>query len=155
MSFDPDRMSPSDPQYITGSKKAVDISYPMSLFNQHRRSLQTPEVAQHYRREQKRDNRKNRNRYRTQPITFDEIKEVDEETVEGGGGADSAYTAQVGSLNDVLNPSDLRLNFLEFSKNLQEAVARKISTTTRQNSAPYGGDSNSSTIIVVTPNKKT
>lgn len=123
-------LSDTIPEYpVSPSRRDIDIHYP-ELFSK-RHSLQTLEFPHNYRREQKRDLRKNRNktRYRTQPVTFDEIQEVDEENIEPN--PDCGDTQ--GPTGTAMSPSDLRRDFMEFSKSLQESVNRKVSGSKQPN----------------------
>lgn len=76
----PDEMSATSD--TTKVRKDMDTTYPehMSLL---RKFGIGPEYPQPFKRQQKKNMRNRRgNRYRTQPVTFDEIKEVDEESVD-------------------------------------------------------------------------
>ncbi|KFM80419.1 hypothetical protein X975_02062, partial [Stegodyphus mimosarum] len=106
----------------------MDITYPEHLSRLHRHSVLTEYPKSFY--NPKKNTRSRRgNRYRTQPVTFDEIQEVDEESMPIEPVPDDQKQKMSTSL-------ELEFDLFRFSK----ALGSKLKTTTTTSAATQPGD---------------
>lgn len=91
----------------------MDIAYPEHLSRLHRHSI-LPDYPKCYYNPKKNTRNRRGNRYRTQPVTFDEIQEVDEENmiIDNQNSEDQAH-----SMSASLSTS--KLDFYRFAKVLE------------------------------------
>lgn len=100
----------------------MDITYPEHLSRLHRHSILVEYPKSHLNPKKVKNTRNRRgNRYRTQPVTFDEIQEVDEESMI----IDNQHSDDQGHAKST---SKLELGLFRFSKAL-EAKCKKAATT--------------------------
>lgn len=114
-------MANSPRNSIGNVRSDMDITYPEPLSRLHRHSA-LPECLKSVCVSKKNTRNRRGNRYRTQPVTFDEIQEVDEETMAIDNPAFDPTDRPVSS---VVSTSELRLDFYRFSKAL-DSKRKKI-----------------------------
>ena len=113
----------NSPRNSVGNVRSdMDIAYPEHLSRLHRHSVLADYPKSYY--NPKRNTRSRRGiRYRTQPVTFGEIQEVDEEnTVIDNQSSDD----QVLSMSASLSTSKLELELYKFSKSLGAKIKNPI-----------------------------
>lgn len=115
----------SSPRPSLGNVRSdMDIAYPEHLSRLHRHSILT-EYPKAYLNPKKVTRNRRGNRYRTQPVTFDEIQEVDEEAMVGDNqGMDEMDRPSAAAIST----SELQLNFYRFSKSLN-SKRKKLDTS--------------------------
>lgn len=122
------------PRHSLGNVRSdMDITYPEHLSRLHRHSVLAEYPKPHFNPKKNKNTRNRRgNRYRTQPVTFDEIQEVDEENMVMDN---QISDDQVYSKSASLSTSKLELDFYRFTKAF-EAKCKKSATTPGAESKP-------------------
>lgn len=105
----------------------MDIAYPEPLSRLHRHSL-LAEYPKLYKTQKKNARNRRGNRYRTQPVTFDEIQEVDEEA-----GDENQLLEKDKQKSSALSTSELQHDFFRFSKSIDKTVNKILKKSNEQN----------------------
>lgn len=116
------------PRGSTGNVRSdMDIAYPEPLSRLHRHSL-LAEYPKLYKTQKKNARNRRGNRYRTQPVTFDEIQEVDEESVD-----ENQLLEKDKQKSSALSTSELQHDFFRFSKSIDKTVNKILKKSNEQN----------------------
>lgn len=100
-------------------RKDMDTTYPEPLSVLRKYAL-GPEYPQSFFKRQQKKNVRRGSRFRTQPVTFDEIKEVDEDAAS----PDTVETPGA-ELASSMSHGDIRAGFLDFAKKRQASRRRE------------------------------
>lgn len=116
----------SSPRNSLGNVRSdMDIAYPEHLSRLHRHSVLVdyPKPKSYYNPKRNAKNRRGI-RHRTQPITFDEIQEVDEEStvIDNNQNSDDPVL----SMSSSLSTSKLELELYKFSKSIGAKIKSQI-----------------------------
>ncbi|CAN7995022.1 unnamed protein product [Ixodes hexagonus] len=107
-------------------RKDMDTTYPEPLSVLRKYAL-GPEYPQSFFKRQQKKNVRRGSRFRTQPVTFDEIKEVDEEATSPDD------VEQPGAeLASSMSHGDIRAGFLDFAKKRQASRRREAAVVNQQ-----------------------
>lgn len=107
-------------------RKDMDTTYPEPLSVLRKYAL-GPEYPQSFFKRQQKKNVRRGSRFRTQPVTFDEIKEVDEDA------ASPDDVEQPGAeLASSMSHGDIRAGFLDFAKKRQASRRREAAAVNQQ-----------------------
>lgn len=109
----------------------MDITYPEHLSRLHRHSVLSDHSKSYYNPKKNTKNRRG-NRYRTQPVTFDEIQEVDEESMVIDAQKSDDITHPMSAS---LSTSKLELDFYSFTKSFGAKMKKQDSTGCKDISA--------------------
>lgn len=128
-------------------RKEIDAVYPEAMSRLHRKTIMEL-YPQNFKRPNKKIRDRQGTRYRTQPVTFDEIQEVDEENLEDGQTA--MRVAECSSKSE----TDLKTEFKEFSKTLSKRIPRKFDLKETENEVIQSPENSTTNVEKSSPDCK-